>query len=182
MEATRARIVEAAIELGTELGISGITMGQLAQRADVAPGTLRNHFRSRDDLDRAMVDRLSTEAPLPDPSIFDGAATIDERLGRLMHAAGTFFDQSARLQRLWERERLVTGAWASAGATYGARWQELVSRALGPLADDPDALAIVRGVLDPAFFERLRSGTRTTAQVSALITAVISPWFAARTG
>jgi AcrR family transcriptional regulator len=180
MDATRERIVEAAIELSTELGVSGLTMRQLALRADVAPGTLRNHFRSRAELDRAMVERLTAEAPLPELSIFDGARTTEERLGRLIGAAGTFFDQSARLQLMWRRERMVTGAWAEAGAAYGARWHDLVQRALGPLADDPDALAVIGGVLDPAFFENVRSGTRTTEEVSALVTDVISPWFTRR--
>jgi AcrR family transcriptional regulator len=97
-------------------------MGQVYLRADVAPGTLRNHFRSREDLDRAMVERLTAEAPLPELSVFDGASTVEERLGRLIRAAGSFFDQSARIQQMWQRERLVTGVWAEAGAAYGQRW------------------------------------------------------------
>jgi AcrR family transcriptional regulator len=180
MQATRGRIIEAAIELCTELGVSGTTMRQVALRADVAPGTLRNHFRSREDLDLAMVERLVAEAPLPEVSVFDGARTIEERLGRLIRVTGSFFDQSARIQEMWRRERMVTGVWAEAGAAYGARWQELVRLALGPLADDPDALAIIRGILEPAFFDNLRSGTRTTEEVSTLITALISPWYARR--
>jgi AcrR family transcriptional regulator len=180
MEATRERIIEAAIELYIELGVSGTTMRQVALRADVAPGTLRNHFRSREDLDRAMVERLTAEALLPGLSVFDGARTIEERLARLIGVTGSFFDHSARLQAMWRRERMVTGAWAEAGAAYGARWQELVRIALGPLADDADALAIIEAVLEPDFFERVRSGTRTTEVVSALITAVISPWYARR--
>ena len=116
MEATRERIIEAAIELCTELGVSGTTMRQVALRADVAPGTLRNHFRSREDLDLAMVEVLTAEAPLPELSIFDGAHTIEERFGRLVRVTGSFFDQSARLQQMWRRERMVTGVWAEAGA------------------------------------------------------------------
>jgi AcrR family transcriptional regulator len=180
MQATRERIIEAAIELCTELGVSGTTMSQVALRADVAPGTLRNHFRSREELDTGIVERLTAEAPLPELSVFDGASSIEERLGRLIRAVGSFFDQSARLQQMWQRERMVTGVWAEAGAAYGARWQELVRLALGPLADDPDALAIIRGILEPAFFDHLRSGTRTTDEVSTLITALISPWYARR--
>ena len=180
MGATRERIIEAAIELCTELGVSSTTMRQVALRADVAPGTLRNHFRSREDLDRAMVERLTAEAPLPDLSVFEGACTIEERLGRLVRVTGSFLDQSARIQQMWHRERMVTGVWAEAGAAYGARWQELVRLALGPLADDPDALAIIGGILEPAFFDNLRSGTRMTEEVSTLITALISPWFVRR--
>jgi AcrR family transcriptional regulator len=180
IQATRERIIETAIELYTDLGISATTMRQIALRADVAPGTLRNHFSSRDDLDRAMVERLMVEAPLPELSILDGARSIEERLGQLIRVTGTFFDQSARIYRMWLRERLLTRVWADAGAAYGARWEQLISSALGPLADDADATAILTAVLDPSYFENVRAGTRTTVEVSDLITAAISPWFAAR--
>jgi AcrR family transcriptional regulator len=99
MQATRERIVEAAIELYTEMGITGTTMRHIAQRADVAPGTLRNHFASREELDRAMVERLAAEAPLPELSIFDGAHSIGERLGRLIRVTGGSSTR-ARLQRM----------------------------------------------------------------------------------
>lgn len=180
MRATRERIVEAAIELYTELGTSATTMRAVAARADVAPGTLRNHFASRADLDAAMVERLTQEAPLPDVSIFDGSRSIDERLARLVRATGTFLDQAARLYRMWLREPMVSGAWAETGAAYGARWNELIRLALGPLANDADALAFLRAVLELSFFERVRAGTRTTDEVCALITEAIVPWYAAR--
>jgi AcrR family transcriptional regulator len=103
MQATRDRIVEAAIELSIEVGISKATMRQVGLRADVAPGTLRNHFPSRQSLEEAMVERLTAESPLPDASIFDGADTLEERVGRLLGVTGTFFDQAGRLYRMWLR-------------------------------------------------------------------------------
>lgn len=180
IQATRERIVEAAIELYTDLGISATTMRQVALRADVAPGTLRNHFRSREELESAMVERLTAEAPLPELSILDNASAVEERLGRLIGVAGAFLDQSVRLYRMWLRERMVTGIWAETGAAYGARWDALIRLALGPVAEDPDAMAILRAVLEPTFFESVRAGTRSTDEVSALITAAIAPWYAAR--
>jgi AcrR family transcriptional regulator len=180
MRATRERIVEAAIELAIEVGISATTLRQVGLRADVAPGTLRNHFRSREELEAAMTERLTAEAPLPEPSIFEGTSSIEERLGRLIHVTGRFFDRSQRIYRMWLRERMVTGIWAQTGAAYSARWEELTRVALGPLADDPDALAILRAILQPTFYESVRGGTRSTDEVSALITAAIAPWFAAR--
>lgn len=180
MQATRERIIEAAIELYTEFGMSGTTMRQVALRADVAPGTLRNHFSSREELDRAMVEVLTAEAPLPELSILDDARSIEERIGRLIRVTGTFLDQSARIYRMWLRERMLTRVWSETGAAYGERWERLMRSALGPLADDPDAMAIIRAILEPTFFENVRAGTRTTEEVSALITAAISPWFTTR--
>ena len=41
-----------------------------------------------DELDRAMVDHLTAAITLPDASMFDGARTVEERLGREERGAG----------------------------------------------------------------------------------------------
>lgn len=182
MQATRERIVEAAIALYTEQGISATTLRQVQVRADVAPGTLRNHFPDRDHLERALVERLTSEAPLPDPSLLDGAGSLRERLERLIGATGAFLDQANRLYRMWLREPMLTPAWTEAGARYGAHWAELWRLTLGPLADDEEALAVVRAISQPSFFDAMRDGLRTTEQASALVAEVVIPWFEARAG
>lgn len=176
MEGTRERIIEAAIALYEEVGISATTMRELAARADVAPGTLRRYFASRDDLDRAMVERLTAEAPLPELSIFDGAPSAEDRVERLIVVAGTFFDRSRRLQRMWARERMLTPVWTQAGVTYGTRWEQLFEAALGPMADDPEVMAIVRAVITPTFFDSVRTRTATTEEASSLVSRAILPW------
>ena len=178
--ATRERIVEAAIALYTELGISATTLRQIGERADVAAGTLRNHFPTREALDKAMVERLQAEGPLPELSIYDGADTVEARIGRLVRVTGGFLDQAARLYRMWLREPMLTGPWAEAGAAYGARWDQLMRTALGPLADDEESMAVLRTILQPTFVEGIRADARSTDQVSAIVTAVITPWFGAR--
>jgi AcrR family transcriptional regulator len=180
LQATRDRIVEAAIQLFIEVGISKATMRQVGLRADVAPGTLRNHFGSRMALEEAMVERLTAEGPLPDASLFDGAATLEARVGCLLGAAGTFFDQAGRLYRMWLREPMLTSPWSEAGASYGARWSELQRLALGRLADDEAVQAVFRAVMTPPFFDALRGGTRSTEEASALATAAITPWLVGR--
>ena len=180
VQATRDRIVDAAIELYADIGISAATMREIGARADVAPGTLRNHFPTRAHLDRAIVERLTSGVALPDLSIFDGARSIEERLGRVIRAGRLFMDQAARLYRLWLREQMLTAPWVEKGAEYGARWDELMRTALGPLADDDDAMAVLRAVIHPEFFDRVGGGTRSMEEVSALVTAVVVPWFAAR--
>ena len=180
VQGTRDRIIEAAIELCTEVGISAATMREIGSRADVAPGTLRNHFATREDLDRAMVERLTSEVPPPGLSIFDGTHSVEERLESVIRAGGTFMDEGRRLYLMWLREPMLTGAWAGKAAEYGAKWLELMRTALGPLAGDEEAMAILRAVINPAFFESVRAGRRSTDEASALVTAVVVPWFAAR--
>jgi AcrR family transcriptional regulator len=180
IKATSERIVDAALELYLEVGISSATMRAIGARADVAPGTLRSHFPSREMLDRAMVDRLTSAITLPDVSIFDGARTMEERIARLIHAGGVFMDQARRLYRMWLREPMLTPPWTEKGAEYGARWDALMRTALGPLAEHEEALAMLRAVIHPDFFDSLRSSGRSTADVAALITSVLAPWLAAR--
>jgi AcrR family transcriptional regulator len=180
VESTRGRIVDAAIELYTEVGISGSTMREIGTRADVAPGTLRNHFPTRNDLDRAMVERMTSEVALPDLSIFDGARSITERLARIIRAGGIFTDQARHLYRMWLREPMLTAPWVEKGAEYGARWEELMRVALGPLADDEDAMAVLRAVIHPEFLDTISAGNRSSEEASALVTAVVVQWFAAR--
>lgn len=180
VEATRERIIDAAIELYTEVGISAATMREVGIRADVAPGTLRNHFASRDELDRAMVKRMASQVTLPDVSIFEGTRLIEERLARVIRAGGSFIEQARPLYRMWLREPMLTGPWAEKGAEYGARWEELMRVALGPLADDEEAIAILRAAIHPEFFDSIRAGKRSSEEAAALVTAVLIPWFAAR--
>ncbi|MFL5689775.1 MAG: TetR/AcrR family transcriptional regulator [Chloroflexota bacterium] len=180
LEATRERILESAIALYGEQGISATTLRQIGERADVAPGTLRNHFPTRESLDAAMAERLLAEAPLPELSIFDGADSIEERLARLIRVAGAFVDQAARLYRMWMREQMLSGPWREAGIAYGLRWEQLTRVALGSLADDDESKAVLQAVLQPTFFEGIRAGRRSTAEAADLITAVVTPWFAER--
>ncbi|MEO6350099.1 MAG: TetR/AcrR family transcriptional regulator [Candidatus Limnocylindrales bacterium] len=180
VQVTRSRIIEAAIALYIEVGISAATMTEVGNRADVAPGTLRNHFPTRDDLDRAMVEQLTSQVPLPQLSMFDGATSLEGRLERLFLAAGVFMDQGRRLWVMWLREPMLTGPWADKGAEYGARWDELMRTAVGPLADDEEAMAILRATIHPAFFDSVRASRRSITEASTLISAVVVPWFAAR--
>lgn len=180
MDATRARILDAAVALYIERGISATTMRDIGQRADVAPGTLRNHFRSRELLDQAMVERLRAVAPLPPLDLIDSTAPVDERLRELFRAAGKFFEEAAQMYRMWLREPMLTGPWQAAGAAYGERWDELMACALGPLAGHADAIAVLRTVVHPTVFEQLGHDGRSIDEVAQLLTDVVSPWFAVR--
>lgn len=180
IRATRDRILDAAIDLYAEVGISAATFTEIGLRADVAPGTLRSHFPTRDALDRAMVDRLASEVDLPDASIFDGARSIEARLARLLRAGAVFSEQGRRLHRMWLREPMLTPAWLEKGDEFGSRWEMLVRATLGPLAEDEDALAVLRATIHPDFFDRLRGGVRTPEEAAALAAAALAPWFRRR--
>jgi AcrR family transcriptional regulator len=53
--ATRARILDAALELFSEHGFDGTTLQQIADRLGFTKAALYYHFRSKDDLLRALI-------------------------------------------------------------------------------------------------------------------------------
>src|SRR5689334_17428756 len=60
-DATRDRIVSAALDLFSELSFDGATTREIAARAGVTQGLLNYHFSSKDELWRAAVDSLFAE-------------------------------------------------------------------------------------------------------------------------
>jgi TetR/AcrR family transcriptional regulator len=57
-EATRERIVEAALEAFAEKGFRGASTRDIARRAGTNQGLITYHFRSKDELWRAAADRI----------------------------------------------------------------------------------------------------------------------------
>ena len=55
VSATRARILDVALELFSEHGFEGTTLQQIADRLGLTKAALYYHFRSKDDLVRALV-------------------------------------------------------------------------------------------------------------------------------
>ena len=60
-DATRERILSAALDLFSELSFDGATTREIAARAGVTQGLLNYHFSSKDELWRAAVDGLFAE-------------------------------------------------------------------------------------------------------------------------
>jgi AcrR family transcriptional regulator len=60
-DATRERILAAALDLFSELSFDGATTREIAARAGVTQGLLNYHFSSKDELWRAAVDGLYAE-------------------------------------------------------------------------------------------------------------------------
>ena len=174
--ATRARVVQAAIELYIERGMSRTSMNMIARRADVAVATVLNHFSTRLELDSAIVERAQAEMPVPEISVFDGADTLTERVRRLSQQSGLFLERAEPWYRMWLREPMTTGPWAQAGADAGAGWDRLCRFALGPLADDQEAMAILRATMEPGFFNSVRSTVGSTFEAADLIAVAIGSW------
>jgi TetR/AcrR family transcriptional repressor of uid operon len=101
---SRARIIDAALELMSERGVAGASMRRLAGACDLNVATLYHHFPSKADVFRAVVqergfaERFRTEGP---PSL--SARTPATRLTELLV---WFWRQAAEEEAVW---RLLIG-------------------------------------------------------------------------
>jgi AcrR family transcriptional regulator len=90
---TGEQLISAVLHLLLEDGADAVTVGAVAQRADVALRTVYNHFSSREALLEAALDRIISEieAALAAAGIEDGPP--DERIRRFVAAAFGEFDR-----------------------------------------------------------------------------------------
>ncbi len=87
-ERTRRTIVEATIAAHDELGITGASLRDIAERAGVAPSTILHHFPDREELIRACGEL--SDALLPMPTI-DAFADVNDELERISGMATALF-------------------------------------------------------------------------------------------
>jgi AcrR family transcriptional regulator len=127
MNRTRRGLLDGAARAFAEHGLRGCTMQAIAGAAGVAKATLYNHFRTKDEVARALLaaelDRLAVEA---------GARPADAALALLAdELAG-----SPELRRLRETDPEVLLALL---AVPPETWVLLTARLAGALGVDPEA-------------------------------------------
>jgi AcrR family transcriptional regulator len=81
-EETKARIVEAAVELHNTVGPAHTTDRAIAERAGVTRRTFYRHFPTDVDLFRACTTHATQKWPPPDPATWRGIRDPQERLRR----------------------------------------------------------------------------------------------------
>ena len=178
-DATRDRIVAAAAELFRDQGAVRTSIAQIAAAADVAPGTVRNHFPTTDDLAAAVAAYVMVLLRMPGPELFDGAAEPAERVAALAHAMGAYYERSAPWYGMPDLDDAPLPAWAAARASYNAEYEALVRTALGPLGHDDSIVRVVAAMLDPSLFGSLTRRGYTTNDAADLIAELVTSWLRA---
>ncbi len=179
-EATRRRIIAAALELYQEQGVSTTTMRDVALRADVAPGTVANHFGSAADLAAEVTGEILAELRMPSPEVLDGVVGLRSRVELLVRELAAFFARSDPWWRASQREGPGVSFWAEAEARYYRQLDALVRTALGPLASDEDAVAVVITVFGTWVIGSLQAAGRTSEQAEGLVADLLASWLETR--
>lgn len=106
-EATREGILRAAYEVALRRGIDGLTLRAVAAKARLSHGSVLFHFKRKDQLGLALLDRvLATTLP---PGILDAIETLPDPRERLL---ALFRQEMARLAAEPRPVRLLLEYWA----------------------------------------------------------------------
>ncbi len=177
---TRRRIIAAALELYQEQGVSATTMLDIARRADVAPGTVANHFGSAAALATEITGEVLSELRMPTPDLFGGVDGLRERVDLLVRELSAFFDRGEGWWRASQREGPGVSFWAEAEARFYAQLDALVRAALGPLASDDDAVAVVMTVFGRWVLGSLQETGRSGEEAVTLVADLLATWLESR--
>jgi AcrR family transcriptional regulator len=147
---TRRRILDAAKELLQEVGVPGASLTAIARRADVARGTILNHFGSWDGLLGAVLDDILELLEVPDERILDGLEDRDARIRAFVEAMVAFQERSEAWWPIFQHE-MDRPAVRQRDAYYWESFARLQAAALGPeLADDAAAGAAIVALSHPS--------------------------------
>jgi AcrR family transcriptional regulator len=173
--ATRRRIVEATLRLYRDIGLAATTVALVAEAADVAPATVRNHFPGPTDLAEAAADAILADVGVPDAGIFAGARGPVDRVERLVRELAAFFERSTGWWQVREADRGGLDAWALPEARYNAHMEALIRAAVAPLDDDPVVVAVIGAVLVHVYCAGRTNGL-TPAAAGDVQLRLLVPW------
>jgi len=112
-EATRRRIVDAALALHEEVGPARTTVVELARRAGVGRVTVYNHFPDDAALLAATTERWLAEHPPPDPAAWAGVKDPGKRLRRALEELYGYYRANETMLAHLTRDRGLVDALAA---------------------------------------------------------------------
>jgi AcrR family transcriptional regulator len=146
---TRARIVDALIELHETVGAARTTVTEVARRSGVNRMTVYKHFPTEAEMVGACTSHWIELNPPPD---LDAWARVADPAERLRRALGELYSYYRATQAMWSTAYRDAGIVDSLGEIMEATWFALLDRAV-------EVLAAGRGVRG-ARRERVRGALR----------------------
>lgn len=183
-EATRQRILDAAVELFSELGYGETGLADVLQRAGVSKGAFYYHFSSKESLASAIIEDYRRRVASMLQNDLDPSASPLEQLIAASFASAAILrtDKTARIgNELLQALSQISNTATQTYAEWTAQFVDGFTRAIGEteLAAHPNAAKMAQGVwagvlgshllsaaLDDDPFERLANTWR--AMLSAI--------------
>jgi AcrR family transcriptional regulator len=103
---TRSSILDAAEELFSRQGFSGTTTKEIGHASGTNPALLYYHFGSKEQLYRAVIERLADALVARGRESLSGARTPDQGIRGLVEAQAAFLREHPRAPALLIREML----------------------------------------------------------------------------
>lgn len=111
VEATRLRIVEAAVRLHGSTGPRATTMSDVATEAGVTRATLYRHFGDEESLFAACSAHWTRQQRLPDPSAWTAHGDPARRIRTALADVYRFYAEGAEMLRRVTADHEVLPAW-----------------------------------------------------------------------
>ena len=179
-EATRRRIVDAAVKLYLQHGMAATSFLSVARTADVAPATVRNHFPDTRSLALAVGDAALGDVGLRGPEIFDGESSMAARMQILADELAGVAERSGGWWSVLQREPELAALWQRHADAYEAQRQALIRAALGPLRDDEMAVTVVGAVVGSWVYFQFVAAGLSVAEATSLSAGLVVPWLEKR--
>jgi AcrR family transcriptional regulator len=166
--ATRRRIIDAAAALYRERGVPSTSIQAIAERADVARGTVVNHFGSLELLLESVLDEAVADVRFPDARVLQGATTDEARIRQFVDGMFRFFERSAAWWSIFVADRELPPVRARE-QVYLDEVARLRVATFGELADDVVVGAAVGAFVDYGPFYALLGAGLSLDQAIAVV-------------
>jgi AcrR family transcriptional regulator len=179
LDETRQRIVDAAIDLHTTIGVSGTTVSAIAEQAGVERHTVYRHFPDERSLGLACSACYADRYPLPDPSGWEAIADPEQRLRRgLTELYAYYAERGAELApivRELDTYPLTREVFELRFGPALGRIRDVLGRPLRlPKAERPRLDAVLGLFLDVTTYRAMSRSAPADACVDAAVRAILA--------
>ncbi len=152
-ESTRARVVDAAIEVFSERGYVGATIDEITQRAATTPTTLYLHFGSKAGLVHHVLARADPhfDRAYRELAVIAANPTLDDVRGWLQRTMATWVGVSAVMKGVYEAAAVNADVRAALTRAQDGQTASLAGalRTTAPALSEPDAVVYATILLAP---------------------------------
>ena len=175
VEATRRRIIDAALREFAERGIEDTSMQAVARRADVAPGTVLNHFADVDVLAEASIGARMTELRLPTADEINNDDPLEERIAEVTRRLFAMYEATDLEYRIWTRSRSHP-VMQRYEQRYNDSYTAAVITALGSEHADPRSFQVVSALIEPGFRANLAARGMSSQEAVEVAVELVVCW------